>query len=143
MSFPEGSVTKGAARTALSLSACLLVYASFGIVGEVPVAGCPRPSEVASAGGWTTEVRCVSGASPARTLRGPSRLLFGFTLDLNRADAKALEVLPQIGPSRAAAIVAAREQARFASVEDLVRVRGIGPKTVRGLAGWVSVGEAP
>jgi competence protein ComEA len=69
--------------------------------------------------------------------------LFGLTLDLNRADAKALEVLPRIGPSRAAAIVRAREEAEFASVAELARVSGIGPKTIAALSGWVDVGGAP
>ncbi len=146
MSFPKARASAGAVTTALWLGAGLLLAAGLGFgnsSGFDPGSGhvaCPQPREVAAADGWTTEVSCVPGAIPSRDLRGPARLLFGLTLDLNRADARALEVLPRIGPRRAAAIVRAREQAEFTSVEDLVRVRGIGPKTLEGLAGWVGVG---
>ncbi len=52
-------------------------------------------------------------------------------VDLNTADAEALTALPGIGPVMAARIVADRERrGRFRSVEDLDRVRGIGPYLV-------------
>ncbi len=66
-------------------------------------------------------------------------LLFGQRLDLNGADESTLTVLPNIGPRRAAAIVAARQRQPFLSVADLQRVRGIGPRTVAALAAWVRV----
>ncbi|MFN8587969.1 MAG: helix-hairpin-helix domain-containing protein [Candidatus Eisenbacteria bacterium] len=50
-------------------------------------------------------------------------------LDLNRADAGQLDALPGIGPVLAGRIVARRrELGRFASPEDLLSVRGIGPR---------------
>jgi hypothetical protein len=102
---------------------------------------CEFPREVAAEHGWTTDVGCdVEVPGNRMRLRGPVRLLFGLTLDLNHADPKALEVLPQIGPRRAAAIVAARDEAAFTSVADLARVWGIGSKTIEGLSGWVGVG---
>lgn len=70
-------------------------------------------------------------------------LLFGETLDLNRASTESLEVLPGIGPARARAIVKEREKRSFRRVEDLVAVHGIGPRTVAGLKGWVSVASPP
>jgi len=69
-------------------------------------------------------------------------LLFDLPIDLNRADARTLEVLPRIGPARAAAIVEARREAPFASLEDLGRIRGIGPATLAGLLGLAEVGPA-
>ncbi len=49
-------------------------------------------------------------------------------LDLNRATAAQLEALPGIGPALAARIVAKRDSLKgFRSVEELVRVRGVGP----------------
>jgi len=60
----------------------------------------------------------------ARTDDGDPRL------HLNEADADALARLPGIGPALAERIVAARP---FATVDDLLRVRGIGPKTLAAL----------
>ncbi|HMN95761.1 MAG TPA: helix-hairpin-helix domain-containing protein [Phycisphaerales bacterium] len=52
-------------------------------------------------------------------------------IDLNRADASELAALPRIGPALAARIVADRAaNGPFRSVDELVRVRGIGPVTV-------------
>lgn len=49
-------------------------------------------------------------------------------VDVNRAPPTELERLPGIGPALAAAIVADREQhGPFGSVDELIRVRGIGP----------------
>lgn len=66
-------------------------------------------------------------------------LLFAEPLDLNRASADSLEVLPGIGPARAAAIVAERARRPFERVEDLRAIHGIGPRTISGLEGWVRV----
>ena len=68
-----------------------------------------------------------------------SWLLFGGSLDLNRASSEALQVLPGIGPSRASAILETRSARPFENVADLARVHGIGPKTIEGLKGWVAV----
>ena len=49
-------------------------------------------------------------------------------IDLNRATSIELERLPGVGPAVAAGIVAERERSGpFVSVDDLLRVRGIGP----------------
>lgn len=55
-------------------------------------------------------------------------------LDLNTADEAALSSLPGIGPVRAAAIVAYRqEHGPFTSVEELTAVHGIGAATLEKL----------
>lgn len=56
--------------------------------------------------------------------------------DLNRAPARHLVLLPGVGPVRARAIV---EERPFAGVDDLQRVKGIGPATVELLRGRVEV----
>ena len=62
-------------------------------------------------------------------------------IDINRATAEALESLPGIGPTTAAAIVDDRTRnGPFASVDDLDRVSGIGPATVARLRDLVRVG---
>jgi competence protein ComEA len=96
---------------------------------------CPQPAERAARAGHTTQAGCAGGAP----LRGPARILFGQGLDPNTADAAALEVLPGIGPGRAAAIVAARCPRGFASARDLERVPGIGPRTRAGMEPWLAI----
>jgi len=55
-------------------------------------------------------------------------------LDLNAARAHELQLLPGIGEKTAQAIVADREEnGPYRNLEDLTRVRGIGPKTVERL----------
>jgi comEA protein len=64
-------------------------------------------------------------------------------LDLNRASAGELMALPGIGEVRALAIVTWRdENGPFSSVDDLERVRGIGPATVERLRPYVTAGGA-
>lgn len=55
-------------------------------------------------------------------------------LDINRATAEQLDALKGIGPSKAQAIVDDRERyGYFASVDDLLRVKGIGEKLLASL----------
>lgn len=61
-------------------------------------------------------------------------------VNINTATQAELESLPGIGPSKAAAIIAYRqEHGPFARPEDLQDVSGIGPKTWEGLADKVTV----
>ena len=62
-------------------------------------------------------------------------------IDLNRANQKDLETLPGVGPALASRILALRDTlGRFRNPDDLVRVRGVGPKTVARLKALVFVG---
>lgn len=117
-----GGPAPGADTEALQLAAVLAdgqrVYVP--VAGEIPPgAALAGPAAPAGGGG--------GGASP-----GP--------LDLNRASAQELDALPGIGPATAAAIVAYREaNGPFASVDDLLEVRGIGPAKLGALSGLVTV----
>jgi len=65
-------------------------------------------------------------------------------LDLNRATAAELEKLPGIGPVLAKRIVEWREtHGPFQSVQDLLKVPGIGPKKLEELLDRVTVGPSP
>ncbi len=64
----------------------------------------------------------------------------GGRVNLNTADAAALDTLPRVGPAIAARIVEWREaNGRFSSVEDLLTVPGIGPKMLEALRDLVTV----
>lgn len=68
-----------------------------------------------------------SGGGGGGTASGP--------IDVNSAGPDVLQSLPGVGPALAARIVEERARERFTDVDDLVRVRGIGPSTVERLRG--------
>ena len=59
-------------------------------------------------------------------------------INVNKASAKELEVLPGVGKSKAAAIIAYRDQfGEFTSLAELKNVKGIGDKAIAKLEGKV------
>ena len=79
------------------------------------------------------------GASLIRIDEAP-RLDVRFQVQVNEADWPELTLLPKIGETLARRIVEHREQfGPFESVEDLEKVNGIGPKTIRRIRPYVRV----
>lgn len=74
-----------------------------------------------------TGVSGSTAAEPPTTLTSAGN---GSLININTATAAALESLPGIGPSKAAAIIANRP---FSNVDDLERVPGIGARTMEQL----------
>lgn len=112
---------------------------------------------VAAAGGTTTDAD-LSAVNLARVVEDGEQIVVPATgamtdapggaaappgdarIDLNTADQTALETLPRIGPALAERIVAWREEnGRFASIDDLLAVPGIGEKLLEGLRDGVRV----
>src|SRR6266478_6364189 len=99
-----------------------------------PPAPAPMIAASPSAPSPSAPAEVPEGAAPIAEARGdPSA---GVTADgrviLNVASEDELTKLPGIGPSRARAIVALRQRLiKFRAVEDLLRVKGIGRKTLR------------
>ncbi len=60
-------------------------------------------------------------------------------VNLNEASLDQLEALPNIGPSKAQAILSYRTKRPFKKVEDLMRVKGIGRKTFIKLRPYLTV----
>lgn len=60
-------------------------------------------------------------------------------ININTASESELDSLPGIGPAMAKRIVAEREKAPFTSVDDLLRVKGIGPAKLNKLRSRVKV----
>jgi competence ComEA-like helix-hairpin-helix protein len=70
-------------------------------------------------------------------------LVVGLPVDVNRATAVALQAIPGLGPARAKAVVDERlARGPFSTVQDLERVRGIGPATVAKLRPFITAGPA-
>ena len=109
---------------------------------------------VAAAGGFTAEAD-PAGINLARFLSDGEQIYVPAvgevvagaaggaadgTVNLNTADAAALDTLPRIGPALAERILAWREKnGPFAAVEDLLDVPGIGEAILDGLRDLVTV----
>jgi competence protein ComEA len=90
--------------------------------------------------GEGVRITVEGGSVRLSELRDP--LVVGLPVDVNRASAEALEALPGVGPSTAAAIVAEREAGGpYADVDALVRARGVGPATVEALRPFITAGN--
>jgi competence protein ComEA len=88
----------------------------------------------------------VSGASKGvvgpggASAENPGAPPAGTVVNINTADAAALDALPGVGPSTAAKIVADRDtNGPFATPDDLGRVSGIGPKKLEALKDFIRV----
>lgn len=108
---------------------------------------------VAAAGGFTADAD-AAGLNLARFVSDGEQIVVpavgetaaaapgmsGGKVNLNTADAATLDTLPGVGPATAAKIIAWREQhGRFASVEDLLDVSGIGAAKFESLRDLVTV----
>ena len=80
------------------------------------------------------------GPAPVPTPAGSKKIRPGEPpINVNTATADELQRLPGVGPVTAQAIVASRATAPFQTVNDLDKVKGIGPKTVERLRPFVVV----
>jgi competence protein ComEA len=86
--------------------------------------------------------RAQGATLPALQQRHGGNAALSGTCNLNTADATQLALLPGVGPTRARAIIAYRQKQPFRSVEDVVKVKGIGRKTFAHLRPYVSVSGA-
>ncbi len=124
-----------------ALAGFALSAALFALAVPVPAPEseeCLDPIESAAVAQHTAAVRCEAPQVRAVEIRGPARRLFGLPIELNCADARTLESLDRIGSVRARQIVEERARAPFERVEDLLRVHGIGPKTLEKLRSAVA-----
>lgn len=81
-------------------------------------------------------VTCSFGATIVGRMPPDDIQALGLPVDLNRASEQELETLPRVGPATARRIVGGRP---YESVDGLLDVSGIGPKTLEGLRprAWV------
>lgn len=95
----------------------------------------------------------VSGIGK-ETLKKFSKMVTGFLLlnqplkstnlvDINKAAIDELEKLPSIGPTKAKEIVEYRNaHGPFSNIEELLKVKGIGPKTLNKIKRLVKIGKS-
>jgi len=154
---PGGGELGGAGTGAAAASAAIYVH----ILGEVRHPGLyelhdgARAVDAVAAAGGFTEAADAGGLNLARFVSDGEQLVVpalgaaatavpGIAADgrvnLNTADAAALDTLPGIGPATAAKILAWRERnGRFTSVEDLLDVGGIGEAKLDAIRDLVTV----
>lgn len=85
----------------------------------------------------------VLAVAPAVVVPATTPIAFAqavVPIDVNTATLEQLDALPGIGPSKAAAIIAARERRPFRRLNDLLRVPGIGRSTLQRLAPYLRFG---
>lgn len=88
----------------------------------------PTLDEVASASA-AGAVASADAGSVDRAFPGPASSPTESTVNINAASVEELDALPGVGPATAQRIIDDRESnGPFATPEDLMRVRGIGPK---------------
>jgi competence protein ComEA len=105
------------ARRSYVLFACLIVLVLIGVVPTLPSSAAPAAAKPA--------------ASEARPV------------DLNTADSATLETVPGIGKSLSSRIVAFREKnGPFGTVDDLLKVQGVGEKSIQKLRPYLTVSKA-
>lgn len=78
-------------------------------------------------------------AAPTSTPQPPAT---PAKVNINTADARALEALPRIGPAMARRIVDYRQShGPFKTVDDLLDVPGIGPATLEAIRAFIAVSD--
>ena len=82
----------------------------------------------------------VLAAAPAKPAAGAAE---ARPVDLNTADTTALESVPGIGKSLSQRIVAFRDKnGPYQSVDDLLKVQGVGEKSIQKLRPYLTVSKA-
>lgn len=87
------------------------------------------------------EPRGVGSHAPEKNSGKSAKGATGLVVDINHATREELIRLPGVGPKRAAAIVALRRRLKgFRRASDLLRIKGIGVRTLERLAPQLRVG---
>jgi competence protein ComEA len=118
-----------------------------GALARVSQAGSPSPSRANSPPSSPAALPCPCAPSPenerglsasARASPGAGAAASEARVVLNRASAAELQRLPGVGAKRAEAILQLRQRlGRFRKPSDLLRVKGIGPRTLERMSPYL------
>lgn len=87
---------------------------------------------------------CAADPGDRRPLAADERLALGLPIDPNTAGARELAHVPGLSPRLAEAVVRSREQeGPYREVDDLRRVRGIGPRRLEQARAALRIEVAP
>jgi competence protein ComEA len=125
----------------LRLLAVLALMLAMG--GVVRLISAVRPQWTPGLGGAVDAADTSASAAapePFGDARDLDSLFVDGRLDINAAGTDHLQLLPRVGPALAARMVdTRRRRGRFDSVDDLLEVKGIGPKTLERLRPLITV----
>ena len=83
----------------------------------------------------------TSSNTPSDSQQIPTSSVSVFPININTATAETLQLLPDIGPARAQAIIEYRAQiGQFKSLDDLLQVKGIGDKILEKISPYITLG---
>jgi competence ComEA-like helix-hairpin-helix protein len=103
------------------------------------------------AAGWLLCLTCLTGVVVAREIwrfvsrdSVPAPPSARFVVDVNRAGMHELQALPEVGPSLSTKIMEyRRQQGGFQTLDDLLKVPGVGPRTLQQLRPMLTTGLQP
>lgn len=134
------------ARTMRRLAWSLLLAAALlpTVLRRAPAAPERRCQEVGRGEAPRRWLGCEADSGARRALAGDERLLLGLPLDPNQATARDLAFVPGLSAALAEEVVADRSDGGpFASVDELLRVRGVGPRRLERARPFLAVERAP
>ena len=110
-------------------------------VDDAPVTPRANPSPTPIDAAASASERPAVSLTASTSLAAVTEATSDRSIDLNKASAAELETLPYVGPKRAEAILVLRTKlGRFRSVDELLKVKGIGRGTLKRMRSRLTVG---
>ncbi len=107
-----------------------------------PALDCPLKKVRTTTSAGAPVVFCGEAGADSQPAQGGALLTVGGRLDLNRASADELTLVPGVGPVLAKALIRVRaERGDFRTWDEVSSVRGVGPTKLRSLQRWTELAD--